>query len=61
MRYSLRHNQNEKVTFGTELQNNKLYLAIEKVRFGSKLLPVFEVDEKCFGAKSAQYDPSTHL
>jgi two-component system, LytTR family, sensor kinase len=39
-----------KVTFGTELQNNKLYLAIEKVRFGSKLLPVFKVDEKCFGA-----------
>jgi two-component system, LytTR family, sensor kinase len=50
MRYSLRHNQNEKVTFGTELQNNKLYLAIEKVRFGSKLLPVFRVEEKCFDA-----------
>lgn len=50
MRYSLKHNQNEKVTFGTELQNNKLYLAIEKVRFGVKLQPVFNVDEKCFGA-----------
>jgi sensor histidine kinase YesM len=50
MRYSLKHNQNEKVTFGTELQNNKLYLAIEKVRFGSKLLPIFQVDEKCFDA-----------
>ncbi|MFZ5429617.1 MAG: sensor histidine kinase [Bacteroidota bacterium] len=50
MRYSLKHNQNEKVTFGTELQNNKLYLAIEKVRFGSKLLPVFHVDEKCYNA-----------
>ena len=50
MRYSLKHNQNEKVTFGIELQNNKLYLAIEKVRFGSKLQPIFDVDEKCFGA-----------
>ena len=50
MRYSLKHNQNEKVTFGTELQNNKLYLAIEKVRFGSKLLPVFNVDEGCYEA-----------
>ncbi|HAX96335.1 MAG TPA: hypothetical protein DCY35_07425 [Prolixibacteraceae bacterium] len=48
MRYSLRHGQNEKVKFGTELDNNKLYLAIEKVRFGSKLQPIFRVDEKCF-------------
>jgi len=50
MRYSLKHNQNEKVKFGTELQNNRLYLAIEKVRFGNKLNPVFHVDEKCFDA-----------
>lgn len=50
MRYSLKHNQNEKVKFGTELQNNRLYLAIEKVRFGNKLIPVFHVDEKCFDA-----------
>lgn len=50
MRYSLKHGQNEKVTFGTELQNNKLYLAIEKVRFGNKLQPVFNVDEGCYNA-----------
>lgn len=50
MRYSLKHNQNEKVKFGTELQNNRLYLSIEKVRFGNKLNPVFHVDEKCFEA-----------
>ncbi len=50
MRYSLKHGQDERVTFGTELENNKLYLAIEKVRFGSKLQPVFRVDESCFGA-----------
>ncbi len=48
MRYSLRHGQDEKVSFGTELENNKLYLSIEKVRFGDKLRPVFKVDESCF-------------
>jgi two-component system, LytTR family, sensor kinase len=48
MRYSLKHGQNETVSFGTELQNIKLYLAIEKVRFGKKLQPVFKVDENCY-------------
>lgn len=49
MRYSLKHGQNEKVTFGTEIENNKLYLAIEKVRFGSKVaLPLFRIDENCY-------------
>jgi two-component system, LytTR family, sensor kinase len=48
MRYSLKHEQNEKVLFGTELQNNKLYLSIEKVRFGNKFRTVFNVDEKCY-------------
>jgi len=47
MRYSLKHDQNEKVFFKQELENNKLYLQIEKVRFGSKLNPVFDIDEKC--------------
>lgn len=47
MRYSLKHDQKEKVTLKQELENNKLYLNIEKVRFGSKLNPVFNIDEKC--------------
>ena len=47
MRYSLKHDQKEKVFFKQELENNKLYLHIEKVRFGSKLNPVFDIDEKC--------------
>ena len=51
MRYSLKHDQNEKVTFQHELENNKLYLHIEKVRFGSKLDPVFEIDKRCLKAK----------
>ncbi|MCL1821484.1 MAG: histidine kinase [Prolixibacteraceae bacterium] len=50
MRYSLKHDQSEKVPFGEEFQNNQLYMAIEKVRFGSKLQPVFDVDEKCYDA-----------
>ena len=51
MRYSLKHNQKEIVTFQEELENNKLYLNIEKVRFGSKLNPVFEIEEDCFNAE----------
>ena len=51
MRYSLKHDQSEKVSFKQELENNNLYLQIEKVRFGSKLEPVFEIDEHCFKAE----------
>jgi len=51
MRYSLKYKQNEKVSFGKELENIKLYLQIEKVRFGVKLNPVFEIDESCADAK----------
>ncbi len=51
MRYSLKYNQNEKVTFEQELENNKLYLYIEKVRFGKKLHTSFEVGEKCLKAE----------
>jgi two-component system, LytTR family, sensor kinase len=50
MRYSLRHGQNEKVDFGTELKNNQLYLAIEKVRFGNKLQAIFDIEENCHSA-----------
>jgi len=51
MRYSLKHDQSEKVSFKQELENNNLYLQIEKVRFGSKLEPVFEIDENCLKAE----------
>ncbi len=47
MRYSLKHDQNRTVAFREELKNNKLYLQLEKVRFGKKLNPVFEIDEEC--------------
>ena len=51
MRYSLKFEQEEKVSVKEELENNKLYLSIEKVRFGKKLNPVFAVEENCLTAK----------
>ena len=51
MRYSLQHNQEETVALKEELENIKLYLSIEKIRFGRKLNPVFEVEEKCIHAQ----------
>ncbi len=50
MRYSLKYDQREIVPFEKELENNKLYLSIEKVRFGNKLNPIFNINEKCLGA-----------
>ncbi len=47
MRYSLKHEQDQKVRFREELENNQRYLRIEKVRFGKKLNPVFEIGEGC--------------
>jgi len=47
MRYSLMHDETETVPFSKELENIKLYLGIEKVRFGSKLNTEFDIAEKC--------------
>ena len=51
MRYSLKYDQREIVPFEKELENNKLYLSIEKVRFGNKLNPIFRIDDKCLNAE----------
>lgn len=51
MRYSLQHNENEMVSFARELDNIKLYLSIEKVRFGKKLNAEFEIDAQCMEAQ----------
>jgi sensor histidine kinase YesM len=51
MRYSLKHDQNERVTLKQEIENNKLYLSIEKVRFGKKLNPIFDLQEDCLNAE----------
>ncbi len=51
MRYSLIHNEKEMVPFSRELDNIKLYLSIEKVRFGRKLNAEFEIDVHCMDAE----------
>lgn len=47
LRYSLKHRENEYVPLGEELGRMKDYLAIEKVRFGEKLLYEFDVTAEC--------------
>lgn len=51
MRYSLMHNEKEMVSFSRELENIKLYLSIEKVRFGKKLNTEFEISDHCLNAE----------
>lgn len=51
MRYSLMHNEKEMVSFSRELENIKLYMSIEKVRFGKKLNAEFEIDAQCLDAE----------
>ncbi|HPR60690.1 MAG TPA: histidine kinase [Prolixibacteraceae bacterium] len=49
LRYSLKHKQNQLVTLSQEIEHIKLYLEIEKVRFGDKLHATFDMEEceKC--------------
>ena len=47
LRYSLKHRENEYVPLEEELGRMKDYLAIEKVRFGEKLLYEFNISEEC--------------
>jgi len=47
LRYSLKHRENEYVPLREELGRMKDYLAIEKVRFGEKLLYEFDISEEC--------------
>ena len=47
LRYSLKHRENEYVPLKEELIRMKDYLAIEKIRFGNKLLYEFDIDGSC--------------
>jgi sensor histidine kinase YesM len=47
LRYSLKHRENEYVPLKEELGRMKDYLAIEKIRFGEKLLYEFDINEEC--------------
>lgn len=48
LRYSLKHKQNQLVTLTEEIDHIRLYLEIEKVRFGDKLIAHFQI-ENCVG------------
>ncbi|HKM94893.1 MAG TPA: histidine kinase [Prolixibacteraceae bacterium] len=45
LRYSLKHKQNQLVTISQEIEHIKLYLEIEKIRFGDKLETIFDIKE----------------
>jgi LytS/YehU family sensor histidine kinase len=47
LRYSLKHRENEYVPLNEELGRMKDYLAIEKIRFGDKLLYDFQMEGSC--------------
>ena len=51
LRYSLSNEQQQITTLKTELDNIKLYLEIEKIRFGDRLDFQFNCDEKSLQAK----------
>lgn len=47
MRYSLHNHQEDMVSLDVELRNIGLYLQIEKIRFGNKLVYRFDIGEGC--------------
>ncbi|MCE1197348.1 MAG: histidine kinase [Marinilabiliales bacterium] len=51
MRYSLRKQHNELVTLEEEISHVRLYLQIEKIRFGNKMAFSFETDPECLACK----------
>jgi LytS/YehU family sensor histidine kinase len=47
LRYALRHGEREKTRFLDEIKNIELYLQIEKIRFGEKLIFEKEIGKAC--------------
>ena len=47
LRYTLRHDKDEKASFQEELNNLQRYLDIEKIRFGNRLNFISHISEKC--------------
>lgn len=47
MRGTIKRDDGEKVRFGEELRQLELYLQIEKVRFGHRLVTLVNIDESC--------------
>ena len=50
LRYALEHNRNQLVSFHEELENSMLYLDIEKIRFGNRLIFEKEIQHDCQSA-----------
>lgn len=51
MRYALSRKDEQLVPLQSELENLRLYLDIEKVRFGDRLITEEKIDEKCLNIK----------
>ena len=51
MRYALARKDEQPVSLQSELENIRLYLEIEKVRFGNKLTTEEHIDPDCFNIK----------
>jgi len=51
MRYSLRKQHNEMVALEDEINHIRLYLQIEKIRFGAKMAYNFEVGQDCLNCQ----------
>jgi hypothetical protein len=51
MRYALSKKDEQPVSLRSELENLRLYLDIEKVRFGDRLFTEENIEEKCLEAK----------
>jgi sensor histidine kinase YesM len=51
MRYALSEKEDQQVSFKSELENLRLYLDIEKVRFGEKLTCEESVENNCLDVK----------
>ncbi len=51
MRYALSRKDEQPVTLGRELENLRLYLDIEKTRFGERLTTAEDITEECLDAR----------
>lgn len=51
LRYTVRTNHNDQVSLKDEMENIEKYLAIEKIRFGERLIVQHDVETKCLSRK----------
>lgn len=48
LRYSLAHDPNKLIPLKQEIENMESYIAVEKIRFGSKLIFIKDINEECY-------------